>query len=455
MKPRTVGELALLTGGRLEGVSPDVSFTGFALDNRQVRSGDLFLAIRGARVDGHDYAVAAIEAGAAAVLAERSVGVPSVVVPNLVQALASYARHFRDQMEIPVIGVTGSMGKTTTKEFLASALAPLGAVGKTTGNRNTEYTLPLLWPELDGGEVCVVAEMGMRGFGHIAHLASFCRPTIGVITVIGHAHLEMVGSRSGIARAKGELLESLPADGLAVCWAEDEFLHELRSYAADREWATYGEAEGADARLVGYEAVGWGRSRARYVVDGVSVSAELPVVGRHMARNAAAALLVAARLGADLGEAAAALSATELPAMRMQAVEWRGATILVDTYNAAPGSFSAALETARENSGDGRLWVVMGEMKELGELTEASHAEVGRAIAASEPFRVGFLGEQTRYARAACVEAGLPEADLVELQDLDAVAAFLSDLAPGDVALVKGSRAMELEKALAALGVPL
>ncbi|MFQ3587010.1 MAG: Mur ligase family protein, partial [Fimbriimonadaceae bacterium] len=276
---------------------------------------------------------------------------------------------------------------------------------------------------------------------------------VGVVTVIGHAHLEMVGSRSGIARAKGELLESLPADGLAVGWAEDEFRHELRGYAGDREWATFGESEGADARLVGCEAVGWGRSRARYIVDGKPVSAEIPVVGRHMARNAAAALLVASRLGADLEAAAAGLAETELPAMRMQAVEWKGATILVDAYNAAPGSFAAALETAGENRGDGRLWVVMGEMRELGELTQSAHAEVGRAIAASGPYRVGFIGEQTRHARAACAKAGVPESHMVDLADLDAVAAFLSDLSPGDVALVKGSRALELEKALAAMGV--
>lgn len=453
MKPRSLGDLAQVAGGCLQGVDARATFTGFALDNRHVRAGDLFLAIKGARADGHDFAESAVKSGAVAVLAERPVGVPSVVVPNLVQALAAYARHFRDRLDIPVVGVTGSMGKTSTKEFLGAALSPLGRVGKTAGNRNTEYTLPLLWPELEGDEVAVVAEMGMRGFGHIAHLASFCRPTVGVVTVIGHAHLEMVGSRAGIVRAKAELLESLPADGLAVCWAEDEFLHELRRYASDREWATFGGSDGADARLVGYEPLGWGKCRARYTVDGREAFAELPVLGRHMARNAAAALLVASRLGADLAESSAALARVEVPAMRMQAVEWRGATLLVDTYNAAPGSFVAAVESACEGPGVGRLWIVMGEMKELGDLTESAHVDVGRAIAQARPYRVGFIGEQTRHARRACLEAGMAASDLVELPDLDAVAAFLSGLEPGDVALVKGSRALELEKALDTMGV--
>ncbi|HEY0867714.1 MAG TPA: UDP-N-acetylmuramoyl-tripeptide--D-alanyl-D-alanine ligase, partial [Fimbriimonas sp.] len=227
MKPLTLADVAAYVDGTLHHAEPEAEVTGFATDSREVDPGDLFLAIRGANVDGHDFARKATNEGAVATLAERDVPGPHILVDDVVQALARLARHYRDSFLGPVVGITGSAGKTTTKEFAAAALSPLGPVLKSEGNRNTEFTSPLVWTELTPDHRAAVIEMGMRGFGQIAHLASFSQPTIGVITNIGYSHGEMVGGREGIAKAKGELLDALPKEGWAVLWQDDPFLESL------------------------------------------------------------------------------------------------------------------------------------------------------------------------------------------------------------------------------------
>jgi UDP-N-acetylmuramoyl-tripeptide--D-alanyl-D-alanine ligase len=432
-----------------EGVGNDLSeaaATGFALDSREVRPGDLFLAIRGANVDGHDFVTQALANGAIATLAERSVPGPHILIPNLVDALAKMALHFRQQFGGKVVGITGSVGKTTTKEFVAAALSPLGKVAQTTGNRNTEYTAPLLWAEMEGDEKAAVVEMGMRGFGQIRHLASFARPQIGLITNVGHSHLEVVGSRQGIAEAKAELFEALPSDGLAVAWAGDDFLGLLRAQAPCPV-ATFGFRSG-EAQVVAYEAASWTLSRATISVYGQIAEVEIPAAGRHLALNAAAALLVADACDVGAERAADALSAVRLPEMRMEVLDRGGATLVLDAYNAAPGSFKAALEALAEIPCSGERVVVMGEMKELGSLTEQAHREVGRAIVDSGAMRACFFGEATRSAMDECRIRGMREEALAFAEEIGDVRRFLETIRAGDTVLIKGSRAMGLERAL-------
>ncbi len=451
MRPFAIEEFARIVGGEPLGVAESATFAGFSLDSREVPPGSLFIAIRGANVDGHAFAGDALKAGAAACLVERPIDGACVRVPSVVMALARFARHFRERFEGPVVGVTGSVGKTSTKEFLAAALSPLGRVAKTEGNRNTEYTAPLLWPELEGDEAAVVAEMAMRGFGQIAHLTLFSRPTVGVITNIGQAHLETVGSREGIARAKSELFKALPLEGLAVAWAEDDFLAVLRK-AAPCPFATFGESEGADARLLERRAMEGGRTWARFRIDGDEIEATIPALGRHMALNAAAALLVGSRLidrrAVEFWQVVQALGSAKLPPMRMEVRKIGEVTILLDAYNAAPSSFAAALEALAELPCEGRRWVVMGEMKELGAESEAGHREVGRLIAEAGVAGAVFLGEATGWARDEAIRFGMNAASLQVAENLEELRAFLSSREPGDVVLVKGSRAMELERAL-------
>lgn len=445
MRPLPLTELAEIVGGSGYDLR-DLTIRGFALDSREVENGDLFLAIKGANVDGHDFVRQALERGAVAALVERVVEGPHILVPDLVEALAAMALHFREGFEGPVVGITGSVGKTTTKEFVYQALTPMGKIAQTEGNRNTEYTAPLLWAELNGDEKAVVVEMGMRGFGQIRHLASFSRPTIGLITNIGHSHLEMVGSREGIAQAKAELFESLPRGGKAIAWAGDEYLDILEAQAPC-PLETFGYRSG-DSQVAEYHPVSWTESHATIRVGREQFDVCLPSAGKHLALNAAAALLVARACGVNLERAAEALQTVRLPKMRMEVLDREGVTIVLDAYNAAPSSFEAALETLAELPCEGNRMVVMGEMKELGSLAEKAHREVGEAIVRAGVQRACFFGEATSAARQAGLDAGRLEEDFVMGEDIEAVRRFVSNARPGDTVLIKGSRAMALERAL-------
>jgi UDP-N-acetylmuramoyl-tripeptide--D-alanyl-D-alanine ligase len=434
-----LGVLAELLGGTLHGDASD-TVIGFATDSRDAGPGYAFLAIHGERVDGHDYVETARERGAVVAIVEKAVVGPYILVDDLVAALAKMAARFRAVFGGPVIGITGSAGKTTVKEFVAAALSPLGPVLKTPGNRNTELTVPLVWAEVTAEHRSAVIEMAMRGFGQIAHLAKFSQPEIGVVTNIGYSHLEMVGSRLGIARAKAELLEALPSSGAAILWAEDEYLEPLRKSTAAAV-QTFGFSPWAESRIESYQALSWRQSQVAGVTNGVSWEATLPAVGRHMALGAAAAILVAQRCGVDLAEASSALASATLPPMRMEVREIAGVTYLVDAYNASPSSMIAALETVSETPGTGRRRAVLGEMRELGEASEEAHRSIGDALSRFGVDDVIFFGEPMRSAMSAYGSGRFAE-------DIDEVRSFVEESLPGDVVLVKGSRSLELERAL-------
>ncbi len=452
--------------------------SGFALDNRQVQPGDLFIAIKGENVDGHDFAAKAIAAGAVATLAEREVPGPHIRVQNVVEALARLGLYFRAQFSGPVLGITGSAGKTTTKEFAVAALSPLGPVLKAEGNRNTEFTSPLLWTELTPEHKAVVVEMGMRGFGQIAHLAKISMPTIGLITNVGWSHAELVGSREGIAQAKGELLQALPNGAPVVLWQEDDFLSTLKALAKGPVF-TFGWGESATCRITDYRAKSWWSCEVVGTLDqnvilselasrptpgpqnpaisnalptGVSAlrqwRAELPAVGRHIALNAAAAILAAVLAGVPLDRAASALKDAKLPPMRMEVRSINGATVVLDTYNAAPNSVLPALEALAEIPTTGRRMVVLGEMRELGSESEKGHRLVGTAAARLRLDHILLYGATANWMREAALEGGMREDQVGIAQSLDEITDFLEALHPTDTVLIKGSRSLELERAL-------
>ena len=427
MRPFCAAEVAGRMGAQDN--APGAVVTGFATDSRGVVPGDLFLAIRGEKVDGHAYVGQAVANGAAAALVERPVAGPHLLVDDVVEALARFGRSLRDEFAGPVVGLTGSAGKTTTKEFLAAALSPLGEVVKTVGNRNSEYTSPLLWADVTPETRAVVVEMGMRGFGQIAHLASIHRPTMGLITNVGWSHLLQVGDRAGIARAKGELLMALPDDDPCLLPADDDYLGELKRTAGGRPVLTFGIAEGADCRVLERRFVSMSQAFTKVRCLGEEVSFSTPA-GRHIAIDASAAILAARILRVPLAKAAGALSHVVLPPNRMEAVQRNGATILLDAYNAAPNSVLAALDTLFEMPVAGRRLAVLGEMKELGSATEEGHRMVGAR--ASKLDDVIFVGETAGLMREAAGKG--------RTGDLDDVRAFLGELQEGDVVLVKGSR---------------
>ena len=444
----TVGRLADLLGGTLHEVLPETEVTGFATDSRDAGPGTAFLAIRGSRVDGHDF-VSAVESAVS--VTERIMDAPCIVVPDLVAALARAASTLRASFSGPVVAVTGSNGKTTTKEFLAAGLSALGPVLKSEGNRNTEYTSPLVWFDLDASvHRAVVVEMGMRGFGQIAHLASFARPTIGVVTNIGTAHVEMVESRAGIARAKGELLEALPPDGVAVLPADDEFLADLRALCPC-PMVTFGFSPDADASIQGYRAETDGTSSIQIRWKNTSFSLKLPMIGRHQAQNAAAAFVAVVMAGVDPEAAARRISEATPPPMRMEIRRWQGRTILMDAYNASPDSMIAALKTLVDMPSAGPRIAVLGDMKELGRFAEQGHRQVGRVIAEGGLDRVIFMGEMMRFARDEAVAGGYPTARIMSFDGLpyDEVCQEILNESTDSLVLIKGSRSLEMERILA------
>lgn len=447
MKPASVAEFAVWAGGQAFGFAQDAAISSFALDSNAVHAGDLFLAFKGERVDGHDFAAQAVSAGAIGALVERPVDVPHILVPNVVDSLAQLAAHFRAKYEGPVIAITGSAGKTTTKEFVASALSPLGPILKTPGNRNSEYTVPLIWTEVTSEHRAVVVEMAMRGFNQIAHLASFSQPTVGLVTNIGFAHMEMVGSRHGIAVAKGELLEALPSYGTAVLWFEDEMLEWLRLWA-NCEVVTFGYEDGADCRITGYRATSWHSSVVQGTCNDQKWEANVPCAGRHIALNAAAAVLAAAVVGVDPQLAAEQVEKAVLPPMRMEVLERHGATVLLDNYNASPPSMIAAIETLAELPVKGRRLAVIGEMRELGEYTETAHRSVGVVLGEAGYDRVLFYGPSTIVTAEEAIRNGMSRTSISMASSIEDVEAFLDEMQPGDAVLVKGSRALELERAI-------
>ncbi|MCW5940791.1 MAG: UDP-N-acetylmuramoyl-tripeptide--D-alanyl-D-alanine ligase [Fimbriimonadaceae bacterium] len=449
MRRWTLAEFAERAGGIVRDAPPDATFDGFTTDSRETQSGKLFMAIRGGNADGHAYAPTVLGAGATAVLAERPVSGARIEVENLVDALARFARSVRSEFGGPVIGITGSAGKTTTKEFTATAVGSAGPVLKNPGNRNSEYTSPILWAELEGAHRSVVVEMGMRGFGQIAHLAGLHRPTIGVVTNIGYAHIEKVGSREGIAEAKLELLRSLdPQSGISVVWQEDEYLQRL-VYGSPSRVLTFGMGDDADGRLLRYQPLESGGSVIEGTLNGERFEATLPTIGRHNALNATAALLVATATGAPLSAAADGLKDAQIPPMRTQTLGYRGATLLLDAYNASPPSVVYALETLFELPAQ-RRFAVLGEMRELGEATEEGHRMVGRAVAAMRPDGLVLIGESTRFLADEAIGRGYPSSRLHPMETIADVQDFLATLGEGDAALVKGSRALELERAVPA-----
>lgn len=453
-------------GGELRG--EDVAVTGFATDSRSCVPGDLFIAIQGANVDGRDFltsvsaACALVEPGHPALEAATF---PLIIVDSVVEALASFGRFLRAQFDGPVVGITGSVGKSTVKELVAAALTPLGEVVKTEGNRNTEYTAPLMWAEVTPETRAVVVEMGMRGLGQIAHLASIAQPTIGVITNIGVTHLSELGSKEAIAQAKAELIEGLVSPssagegGIAIIWADDPFrnLLEEKAAAVGATLKTFGtrgtgfQPGVPDASVIDYQATDWNSCRAKIEIAGQQLQVLLPNVGRHFALGAAAALLVAEAAGVDLDEAAKALGQVQLPPMRMAVREHAGITWVLDMYNAAPVSTVAAMETVAEVA-VGPKFAVLGEMRELGDATEEGHRWVGKAL-----FDLGFEAAimldaggggagPTQWIVAGAVEAGMSASNLVHAASFEEVREWLSHRGPGDTVLVKGSRGVELEK---------
>ncbi|WP_088288963.1 UDP-N-acetylmuramoyl-tripeptide--D-alanyl-D-alanine ligase [Kineosporia sp. A_224] len=456
MIPLTLAEVAAATGGRLvDGAAPDAVVTGgVVIDSRAVTAGDLFVAFPGERVDGHDYAPGAVAAGAVTVLATRSTGVPAVLVDDAQTALGLLARAVVDRLpDLTVVALTGSSGKTSTKDLLGVLLARLGPTVAPVGSFNNEIGHPLTALRCDTGTRYLVAEMGARMPGNIAYLCGITPPRVALALNVGTSHLGIFGSREVIARTKGEIVEALAPDGVAVLNADDPLVAAMASRTTARV-VTFGRAPGADVRAQDVRLDAAARPRFRLSAAGGSADVALALHGEHHVANALAAAAVAIELGLPVADAAQALSgATAASRWRMEVHERAdGVTVVNDAYNANPDSVRAALEAlVAMGRGDAvgarRTWAVLGEMKELGDDSAAEHETAGRLAVRLGVSRLVAVGDPAApYAQGAAA-AGAPDGAAVGVPDADAALDLLRDaLQPGDVVLVKASRSVGLDR---------
>ncbi|MFJ7154773.1 UDP-N-acetylmuramoyl-tripeptide--D-alanyl-D-alanine ligase [Streptomyces sp. NPDC101118] len=460
----SLAEIADITGGRTHDI-PDASRTvtgSVVIDSRQVEPGGLFAAFAGEHVDGHDYAERAVAAGAVAVLAARPVGVPAIVVDDVETALGALARAVVGRLGTDVVALTGSAGKTSTKDLIAQVLQQHAPTVWTPGSLNNEIGLPLTALKATAETQHLVLEMGARGIGHIRYLTGLTPPRIGLVLNVGTAHIGEFGGREQIAQAKGELVEALPAEsegGVAVLNADDPL---VRAMAARTKARTvfFGEAEDADVRASEVRMTDRGQpSFTLHTPTGCS-DVTLRLYGEHHVSNALAAAAVAHVLGMSVDEIATALSgAGTLSRWRMEVTERAdGVTVVNDAYNANPESMRAALR-ALAAMGDaakaagGRTWAVLGPMAELGDESLAEHDAVGRlAVRLNVSRLVAVGGREASWLQLGAYNEGSWGEESVLVSDAQAAVDLLRrELRPGDVVLVKASRSIGLERIAQAL----
>jgi len=437
------------TNGRVCGAAPPV-FPGVSTDTRTLLPGQLYVALKGERFDGHEFAAQALARDAGAVLVSRELEVAGaqIVVPDTLQALGAIAAAHRRELAPVVVGVTGSVGKTTTKDMVAAILSQGWRTAKTHGNFNNEIGLPLTLLGLEPAHQAVVVEMAMRGPGQIEYLASLARPQIGLVTNVGLSHLELLGTRDAIAEAKAELLEALPADGRAILNRDDEYFEFLAARSA-APVLSFGVHDAAEVRVTDLSLDAELRAQFR-LTGAVEVQVTCGAPGRHHVFNAAAAAAAALAAGAPAEWIARGLAGYESGEMRGRVVDAAaGYTVVDDCYNAAPDSMRAALWLLMDTPGK-RKWAALGDMRELGDAAVEQHHEIGRFVGRLGLAGLVTVGELGRHIAEGAREAGL-EAVAEARDNASAAAELLAHLEVGDAILVKGSRAMQMEEIVRAL----
>jgi UDP-N-acetylmuramoyl-tripeptide--D-alanyl-D-alanine ligase len=419
----------------------DLAVERIATDSRKVHHGTLFAALPGNNVDGHDYAGSAMNLGAAALLVSRplSLDVPQLVVDDVLLALGKLAAMLRSRVNPCVVGITGSNGKTTVKEMVVSILRQESDVLSTQGNYNNELGLPLSLFELEQNHRYAVLEMGASNCGDIAYLTGIAKPDLGLVTNIGPAHLHGFGNEEGVAREKGEIFATLPEQGWAIINSDEPWSNLWTDMSSAGHSLTFGSQPGVDVRLM--EKGG----SSRLVTPDGEFDLRLALPGRHNLLNATAAAAVALALDIDLKKIQHGLESVEPVPGRLNLLKTTvGWTIIDDTYNANPASLYSALQVL--SGMQGTPWLVLGDMKELGEGSRKLHWEVGEAAKAMGVGQLFTTGEMSSYTAEAFGEGAEHFNDRDELADV-----LCSRLRPGVICLVKGSRSMGMEAIVEAI----
>jgi len=452
----SLAEIAEVVGGQTHDIpDPSVQVTGPVVrDSREVLPGSLFVAFVGERVDGHDFANAVVEAGAVALLASRPVGVPAIVVDDVQSALGALARHVVRRLGATLVALTGSAGKTSTKDLIAQVLARKAPTVFTPGSLNNEIGLPLTALSATDETRFLVLEMGARGIGHIRYLTDLTPPQIGLVLNVGTAHIGEFGGREQIAQAKGELVEALPENGAAILNADDPLVRAMASRTKAKV-ILFGESGEADVRAENVRLTDSGQPAFSLHTPSGCSEVTMRLYGEHHVSNALAAAAVAHELGMSADEIATALSeAGSLSRWRMEVTERPdGVTIVNDAYNANPESMRAALRALAAMGKGRRTWAVLGKMAELGDEALAEHDAVGRlAVRLNVGKLVAVGGREASWLQLGAYNEGSWGEESVHVSDAQAAVDLLrSELRPGDVVLVKASRSVGLESVAQAL----
>ena len=453
MHEMTLEQVAHAVGGKVHG-DPNIRVGSISTDSREIKQEALFCAITGEKTDGHEHISQALNLGASASLVTKLSQEPCVVVPmgdddldGVIIALGRLAAYERTLLSAQVIGVTGSSGKTTTKDIIGQVLSCAGKVHAPAGSPNNELGLPLtiLTAPLDSD--FIVAEMGMRGIGHIAYLCEIAKPTIAVVTNVGHAHVGEVGSVQEIAQAKSELPKALPEEGLAILNADDPNVIAMATDLASSV-LTYGLCATADVRAQNIATNERGEVSFTLVYQDQNIHVQLPFLGEHNVSNALAASAVAINAGLTLDQIAKALeNLTQKSKWRMQVERLEsGVTLINDAYNANPESMAAAIKTLAGLAPNGRTWAVLGEMAELGTDTLEEHDRVGRLIVRLNISQLVTVGQGARTMFLAANQEGSWDGESVWFPDFSQACDYIIDRVEiGDTVLFKASRSAGFE----------
>ena len=446
----TIDEILRAAGARLVRGGENI-FSTFTTDSRKIIHGSLFVALKGEHFNGEDFAVEAIDKGAGGVLvssdcAPKNIPPKGVVfaVDDTLDAYQKIAGAWRNKFDIPIVAITGSNGKTTTKDLTAAAISPLGSVLKTTANYNNEIGVPKTLLELNENHKAAVVEIGMRGLHQIAPLAAIVRPTVGIVTNVGETHIELLGSIENIARAKAELVEAIEPGGAVILNADDENVSAMIDCVKPGvRVLTFALDHDADVRGVNLIT----RRTSTYftvLYDGNSYDGEIPIIGRHNISNALAAITSAISLGLSADEIRAGFTTLATTKMRFEIIDRNGVQIINDAYNASPASMRVAIATTAEIA-DGRKIAVLGDMLELGERAEKLHRAVGADLAKRGFSVLVTFGKLSRMIAEGAREAGVEKIFTADTHEQ--AAEYLRGIVrDGDTILFKGSRAMRMEK---------
>jgi UDP-N-acetylmuramoyl-tripeptide--D-alanyl-D-alanine ligase len=450
----SLAELAAIVGGEVFGDSTFV-VTGISTDSRSIKSGDLFCAIVGERTDGHNCVEQALASGALATLATKPVSGNYILIPtnsdpldSVIVAVGLIAQAQRAKMaDVSVIGITGSSGKTSTKDLIGQVLNTHGVTQAPVGSPNNELGMPLTILSAPTDTEYLVLEMGMRGLGHIKYLCNIAKPNIGVVTNVGQAHIGEVGSMHGIAQAKGELIESLPETGFAVLNADDPLVRNMQELTSART-VTFGFSDFADVRGENLAITQNGTYTFDLVFEGKRVPATLPMLGEHNVSNALAATAVGLISGMSLQEIVSALEQTkQVSKWRMEVHDLPHDVLLInDSYNANPESMAAALKTLVSIPRLGRTWAVLGAMHELGDVEVSEHDRIGRLAVDLNVSHIVSIGNQARPIYLGATQVMTGDGESVWYPDFAQASDYIvNEIQPGDVIIFKASRAEKFE----------